>query len=79
MRGKVANRDFIKVTSLTITKVGGDNEGDGNEGEGDDNDETSINEVKVENAQVIYDLTGRRINEITNAGIYIINGKKVVK
>ena len=110
-------RDFIKITSLTITKVGGDNEGDGNEGEveggdnnqggegegeveggdnnegnegeveggdnnegeGEGNDETSINEVKVENAQVIYDLTGRRVNEITKAGIYIINGKKVIK
>ena len=58
---------------------GGDNEGDNNEGEGGDNDETSINEVKVENVQVIYDLTGRRVNEITKAGIYIINGKKVIK
>ena len=53
--------------------------GDNNEGEGEGNDETSINEVKVENAQVIYDLTGRRVNEITKAGIYIINGKKVIK
>ena len=63
---------------------GGEGEGgDNNEGEGEveggDNDETSINEVKVENAQVIYDLTGRRVNEITKAGIYIINGKKVIK
>lgn len=66
VRGKVANRDFIKVTSLTITKVGGD-------------EETSINEVEAETEEVIYDLTGRRINEITQAGIYIINGKKVVK
>ena len=72
LRGKVANRDFIKLTSLTITKVGGDNEGEGDE-------ETSINEVTVENAQVIYDLTGRRVNEITESGIYIINGKKVIK
>ena len=67
---------------------GGDNN-EGNEGEvegGDNNQggeveggETSINEVKVENTQVIYDLTGRRVNEITKAGIYIINGKKVIK
>lgn len=60
---------------------GGDNnqggEGEG-EVEGGDN-ETSINEVKVENAQVIYDITGRRVNEITKAGIYVINGKKVIK
>lgn len=38
-----------------------------------------IEEVKGENGEVktIYDLTGRRINEITHAGIYIVNGKKV--
>jgi hypothetical protein len=70
----------IYITELVITKVGGDNEGEGEEGEveGGEN-ETSINEVKVENAQVIYDLTGRRVDEITEKGIYIINGKKVIK
>ena len=69
---------------------GGDNEGgdngDGNEGEGDNNEgdnneegeDTSINDVEVETSQTIYDLTGRRVNEITKAGIYIINGKKVL-
>ena len=36
-------------------------------------------ETEAENA-VIYDLTGRRIDEITEAGIYIINGvKKIVR
>lgn len=36
-------------------------------------------EAEAENA-VIYDLTGRRIDEITEAGIYIINGvKKIVR
>lgn len=41
--------------------------------------ETAIEGVdaEAENA-VIYDLTGRRVEKITNAGIYIINGKKVV-
>ena len=41
--------------------------------------ETAIEgvEAEAENA-VIYDLTGRRVNEITKAGIYIINGKKVM-
>ena len=66
------NGRHIYITELIITKVGGDNEGEGDE-------ETSINEVTVENAQVIYDLTGRRVNEITESGIYIINGKKVIK
>ena len=39
--------------------------------------ETAIENVNVETANnVIYDITGRRVKEITNAGIYIINGKK---
>ena len=41
---------------------------------------TGIEEV-LENSndtKVIYDLTGRRINEITVPGIYIVNGKKVM-
>ena len=32
-----------------------------------------------ENEEVIYDLSGRRINEIKEHGVYIINGKKVVR
>ena len=43
------------------------------EGEGT----TGIENVEVENANVIYDLTGRRV-EIAERGIYIINGKKVL-
>ena len=40
---------------------------------------TGIEGVDAENGeQVIYDLTGRRIKEITNAGIYVVNGKKVI-
>ena len=55
----------IYVTSLTITKTG--------------SEETGIGEVKGESGKVkvIYDLTGRRIKEITRPGIYIVNGKKV--
>lgn len=41
--------------------------------------ESSIDDLVVENGEkVIYDLTGRRIENITNAGIYIVNGKKVL-
>ena len=56
---------MIYLTSLTITMTG---------------EETGIGEVKGENgeAKAIYDLTGRQINEITKAGIYIVNGKKVL-
>ena len=40
---------------------------------------TSIEEVEVENAvKAIYDLTGRKVNEIAAPGIYIVNGKKVL-
>ena len=51
----------IYLTSLTITNT------------------TGINEVKAESGKVkvIYDLTGRRINEIAGPGIYIVDGKKV--
>ena len=54
----------IYLTSLTVTKSG---------------EETAIDEVKGENGEVkaIYDLTGRRINEIARPGIYIVDGKKV--
>ncbi len=40
---------------------------------------TSIESVAVETENtVIYDLTGRRVENIANAGIYIVNGKKVI-
>ncbi len=40
---------------------------------------TGIDNVESENAaKVIYDLTGRKIENITKAGIYIVNGKKVL-
>ena len=40
---------------------------------------TGINNIETENAaKTIYDLTGRKIENITKAGIYIVNGKKVL-
>ena len=45
---------------------------------GDEKAVTSIENIAVENGEnVIYDITGRKVKEITNAGIYIVNGKKV--
>ena len=40
---------------------------------------TGIEEVEIRNEkEEIYDLTGRRVNEITKAGVYIVNGKKIL-
>ena len=43
-------------------------------------DSTSIDDVEEEMNPAfegIYDLNGRKLNEITKTGIYIVNGKKV--
>ena len=43
------------------------------------NGTTGVENVVVENeVKAIYDLTGRRVEEITAPGIYIVNGKKVL-
>lgn len=40
---------------------------------------TAIESIENESTEkVIYDLTGRRVDTITKAGIYIVNGKKVL-
>ena len=42
-------------------------------------DPTGIEDVESEdNVKVIYDIHGRRLDEITKPGIYIINGKKIL-
>jgi hypothetical protein len=41
--------------------------------------ETGVESVEVaQSAKVIYDLTGRRVDSMEAAGIYIVNGKKVM-
>jgi sialidase-1 len=40
--------------------------------------DTAIDNVNVEGEQVIYDITGRRIEKINAAGVYIVNGVKVL-
>ena len=40
---------------------------------------TAVEDVEIENErEEIYDLTGRKLSEITKPGIYIVNGKKVI-
>ena len=43
-------------------------------------DTTEVDEIESENGKVktIYDLQGRKLSEITEPGIYIVNGKKVL-
>ena len=48
---------------------------------GGEENTTGVTEVNTENGEgktEIYDLQGRRINEITESGIYIVDGKKVI-
>ena len=45
-----------------------------------DDDTTGIKEVHGNaNAEGTYDLQGRKVEEPTNKGLYIVNGRKVVK
>ena len=43
-----------------------------------DEETTAIENVETATVNVIYDLSGRRVNEITEKGIYVVNGKKVL-
>ena len=45
----------------------------------DEEETTALENVETDNEkEIIYDLSGRKITEITEKGIYIVNGKKVV-
>ena len=44
-----------------------------------DDDSTSLENIETDcEEKIIYDLSGRKITEITEKGIYIVNGKKIV-
>jgi hypothetical protein len=43
----------------------------------DDEETTGIDEFETEIEDTIYDLQGRKLSEITEPGIYIVNGKKI--
>ena len=66
-----ANKAYLPVNAIASLSAGLRFDFDGT---------TAIEEVETENAEteVIFDLCGRRVNEITKAGIYIINGKKML-
>ena len=44
----------------------------------DEENTTAIENVETATVNVIYDLSGRRVSEITEKGIYIVNGRKVL-
>ncbi len=43
-----------------------------------ENEDTAIDNIKADSETVIYDIHGRRVTEMTK-GVYIVNGKKVIK
>ena len=72
-----ANKAYLPASEVPAAAQGAANFSFRFEGEGT----TGIENVEVENeVKAIYDLTGRRVEEITAPGIYIINGvKRVVR
>lgn len=68
-----ANRAYLVIAKGESLQASALNLRFGNDGT------TAVEEVVVENNNdVIYDLQGRRVSEITEAGIYIVNGGKVL-
>ncbi len=68
-----ANRAYLVIAQGESLQASALNLRFGNDGT------TAVEEVVVENNNdVIYDLQGRRVSEITEAGIYIVNGGKVL-
>jgi hypothetical protein len=47
--------------------------------EGDGSTEIDNSQLTIENSAFIYDLMGRKVSAMIKGGIYIVNGKKVVK
>ena len=70
-----ANKAYLPVSALTQAAQGAASFSF-RFGEGT----TGISEVKSENGEVktVYDLTGRRVENVTAPGIYVVNGKKVL-
>ena len=72
-----ANKAYLKVapgiSNVSFYGFRFDDEEDGEE-----ENTTAIENVETATVNVIYDLSGRRVSEITEKGIYIVNGKKVL-
>ena len=66
LTGTTAN-DFVKVTRfiVTVQKEG--------------SPETGIETIEIPVEESIYNLKGEKLDNITEPGIYIVNGKKILK
>ena len=73
-----ANKAYLPASAVPTTANAVSFYGFRFEGEDEENT-TGIEVVENVNENVIYDLAGRRVSEITEKGIYIVNGKKVIK
>ena len=79
--GNEGNTHFLNNANKAYLKIEGSNLSSSLEGlRFDYSGTTDIDDVAIENKEVkaIYDLQGRRIEEITQPGLYIVNGCKVL-
>ena len=63
----------ISIRSISIRAVG-----DEENGENGETTDIENSEFTNQNSEIIYDLMGRRVETMTDGGVYIVNGKKVV-
>jgi hypothetical protein len=66
LTGTAAN-NFVKVTKFVVTV------------QKEGSPETSIKTIEIPVSESIYNLKGEKLDNITEPGIYIVNGKKILK
>ena len=66
----------ISIRSIGIRVVG--DEENGENGENGETTDIENAEFTNQNSEIIYDLMGRRVETMTEGGVYIVNGQKVI-
>jgi hypothetical protein len=61
------NQQYITIENFTVT-IGKEN-----------GEETGIETIRSVENNVIYSISGQKLEKITKPGIYIVNGKKILK